>query len=55
MPSKEKFYSLLTDKKSTDKAHEHVRNAWNKFEMKTMKDYYDLQLKCDSLILVDVF
>ena len=29
--------------------------VWNKFEMKTMKDYHNLYLKCDVLLLVDVF
>ena len=31
LPSKEKFYSSLTDKKVSDKEHEHVLNVWNKF------------------------
>ena len=37
LPSKEKFYSSLTDGKISDKEYEHVLNAWAKFEMKTMK------------------
>ena len=37
--SKEKFYSLSTGKKISDKVHEHFLKIWNKFEMKTMKDY----------------
>ena len=44
-PSKEKFYSLLTDRKISDKENEHVLNVWNKFEMRTTKDYHDLHLK----------
>ena len=55
LPSKEKFYSSLTDRKTTDKGYEHVHNVWNKFEMKTMKDYHDSQLKCYVLLLADVF
>ena len=55
MLSKEKIYSLLTDKKIRDKEYEHVLNAWNKFEMKAMKDYHDLHLKCGVLLLADVF
>ena len=47
LPSKEKFYSLLTGKKISDKEYEHVLKVWNKFEMKTTKDYHDLYLKCD--------
>ena len=55
VPSKEKFYNLLTGKKNSDKEYEHVLNVWNKFEMKMMKDYHDLYLKCGVLLLADVF
>ena len=44
LPSKEKFYSSLTGKKSSDKEYEHVFKVWKKFEMKTMKDYHELYL-----------
>ena len=44
-PSKEKFYSSLTGRKISDKDYKHVLNVWNKFEMKTMKDYHDLNLE----------
>ena len=55
LPSKEKFYSSLTGKKISDKEYLHLLNVWNNFEMKTMKDYHDLHLKCDVLLLVDIF
>ena len=55
LTSKEKFYSSLTDRKITEKECEHVINVWKIFEMKTMKDYHDLYLKCDVLLLADVF
>ena len=55
LPSKEKFYSSLTDRKISGKEYENVLNVWNKFEMKKMKDYDDLYLKCYVLILPDVF
>ena len=55
LPSKEKFYSSYTGKKISDKEYKHVLNVWNKFDMKTMKDYLDLYLKCDALLLADVF
>ena len=48
----EKFYSSLTDRKLSDKEYDHVLKVWNKFEMKTMKDYHNLYLKCDVLLLV---
>ena len=42
LPSKEKLYSLLTGKKISGKEHEYVLKVWDKFEMKTMKDYHNL-------------
>ena len=42
-------------KKFSGKEYEHVVNVWNKFEMKTMGDYRDLQFKCDVLLLAVVF
>ena len=55
LPSKEKFYSFLTGKKINDNDYEHVLKVQNTFEMKTMKDYHDLYLKRDVLLLPDVF
>ena len=55
LPSKEKFYSSLTSKKINDNKYEHLFNVWNKFKMNTMKDYHDFYLKCDVLLLPDVF
>ena len=54
-PSKEKFYSSLTGRKISDKEYENFLNVWKKFEMKTMKYYYDLYSKYDVLLLADVF
>ena len=42
LPSKEKFYSSLAGKKINDKEYDHVLKVWDKFEMKTMKDYHDV-------------
>ena len=53
--SKEKFYSSLTNRKMSNKEYEHVPNVWKKFETKTMKDYHDLYLKSDVLLLAYVF
>ena len=48
LPCKEKL-------KITDKEYEHVIDVWKKFKIKTMKGYHDLYLKCDVLLLADVF
>ena len=45
----------MTGKKISDKEYEHVLKVLNKFEMKTMKNYHDLCLKCNVLLLADVF
>ena len=45
----------LTERKISDKEYEHVPIVWNKFELKKVKDYHDLYLKCDVLLLADVF
>ena len=50
LSSTEKFYSLLTDNKISDKDHKHVLKVWNKFEMKTVKDYDHMNLKRDVLL-----
>ena len=55
LPSKEMFYSSLNNRKISYKEYDHVLKVWNKFEMKTLKDYHDLYLKCGALLLADVF
>ena len=54
-PSKETFYSLLTDRKTSDKEYEHVLIVWKKFKVETIKDYHDLYLTCNVLLFPDVF
>ena len=53
--SKEKFYNSLTAKKISNKEYDHVLKVWNKLEMKAMKNYHDLYLKCDILLFADAF
>ena len=55
LPIKETFYSSLTNRKISDTENDHVLKVWNKFEMKTMKDYHYWYLKWEVLSLVDVF
>ena len=54
-PGKEKFYNSLTDRKISYKEYEDVLNDWKKFVMKTMNYYHNLHLKCDVLLLADLF
>ena len=53
--SKEKFYSLFASTQTSDKDYGRVLKVWNRFKMKKMEHYHDLYLKCDVLLLADVF
>ena len=55
LPQKEKFYSKLNDEDITDDDYQHAINVWNTFKCKTIRDYHDLYLKSDVLLLSDVF
>ena len=54
-PIKNEFYSSLSGKGISGKEYQHILKDWNKLEMKKRKDYHDLYLKCDVLLLADVF
>ena len=55
LPTKEEFYSILTDESITDEQYKHARNVWNTFNLKTMGEYHDLYLKSDILLSAVVF
>ncbi len=54
LPPKEAFYSQLTDSHITDKDYNHAKKVWSTFNCETMRDYHDLYLKTDVLLLADV-
>ena len=43
----------MTSKKNSDKEYGNVLKVWDKVEMKTIKDYQGLHLKCDIFLLAD--
>ena len=55
LPNKNEFYTSLTGKNIIDKMYQKFHKVWNKSEIKTMKDYHVLHLKCHVLLLADVF
>ena len=55
LPPIECFYSKLNDANISENDYTHANKVWDIFEMKTMRDYHDLYLKTDVLLLSDVF
>ena len=54
LPSKNEFYSKLNNTDITDEEYKHAQNVWKTFKCKTMKDYHNLYLKTDVMLLTDV-
>ena len=54
LPPKEAFHSVLNDSGISEEDYIHAQNVWKTFKMKTMRDYHDLYLKSDVLLLSDV-
>ena len=55
LPPKEEKYSKLNDEHITDEDYQHAINVWNTFGCRTIRDYHNLYLKSDVLLLSDVF
>ena len=55
LPSKDCSFSSLKGKSIGDKEYDRACKVWNVFGMKTFGEYHDLYLKCDVLLLCDVF
>ena len=54
LPPKDMFYSSLTGEGINDEEYDRAQNVWKTFDMKTMRDYHDLYLKTDVMLLADI-
>ena len=55
LPPKEEFYSKLNDEDISEDDYYHAIRVWDVFNCKKIRDYHDLYLKSDVLLLADVF
>ena len=55
LPPKEAFHSILNDSGISEEDYIHAQKVWDVFDMKTVRDYHNLYLKSDVLLLSDVF
>ena len=55
LPSKEDFYSKHNDTDITEEDYQHAQKVWKTVEMETMRDYHDIYLETDVLLLANVF
>ena len=55
LPPKENFYSKLSQTNISDDDYKHAQNVYNKLNCKSFLDYHLTYLKCDVLLLADVF
>ena len=55
LPEKEKFYSSLNMEDITDADYMHRKRVYKDFEIKNLKEYHDLYVQSNILLLADVF
>ena len=55
LPPKEAFYSKLNDEHISDSDYEHAQKVWKTFGIQSMREYHNLYLQSDVLLLADVF
>jgi len=55
LPSKDTFFSSLTETEIDDNEYNHAIKVWDHFKCETLGQYSDLYLKVDVVLLADIF
>ena len=55
LPPKQEFYSKLNDPDISPEDFKDAQKAWDRFKMKSFREYHDLYLLIDVVLLADVF
>ncbi|XP_051864347.1 uncharacterized protein LOC127566360 [Drosophila albomicans] len=55
LPPRSKFYSNLTESECSEEDYAHAIQVWHHFNCRSLKEYLELYLKTDVLLLTDVF
>jgi len=55
LPPKEEFYSKLNNSDISPEDFKHAQKVWDRFKMKRFREYHDLYLLTDVVLLADVF
>ena len=55
LPDKESLYSSLNMENIDDIDYRHGNNVFKKFKLKNLREYHDLYVQSDTLLLADVF
>ena len=55
LPEIKDFYSTMKGSTVSEKEYNHAQNVWNELKIKNLKEWHDLYLKTDVILLADVF
>jgi hypothetical protein len=55
LPERDAFFNRLTNTECSEANYKHAEDVWKKFKCESIRDYHDLYLKTDVLLLADVF
>ena len=55
LPLRSAFCSSLNSKGISDKDYSHAQSVWREFNISSMREYHDLYLLSDTLLLANVF